>query len=477
MRTVTLATTAGLALAAAAAPMQAVADVLTELQLFSLYNNLCLSAVVVISWLVSRRYPSPFFRSWLLASALNIAISYAELYASFVQRTLGLDLLEFWLAVGTAWFLCRAAGDVDPAVRPGRKFATFLALLAGSATVARLAGVPYEQACLPPVLAFVLSFGWLGFRLVRAGEGQRGRALSLLGWPLIGFALSVLTYPVLQHSRWFWLGFIVTGALQFAAGCGMVVFAMRESWEELQEQNERLRHLDRLKDQLLSNVSHELRTPITAIKTASFMATARGAEPLSNEQAELMGIIAASSEQLGRLVTDMIDYSKMEAGVMGYERVATDLPRLVAGAVRAIRPRFAERKLALVVDAGPPGLLAVIDPVRVTQLLHNLLGNALKFTPVPGEVRVEVSDVDGEVELAVIDTGIGIAEADLPRVFERFYQTDASATRRVDGMGLGLAIVKAIVEEGHQGTLSVFSTPGQGSRFTVRLPKGPAAGA
>lgn len=218
----------------------------------------------------------------------------------------------------------------------------------------------------------------------------------------------------------------------------------------------------------LANMSHEVRTPLNAVvgMTTLLMDT-----PLGDEQRDFVRTIQASAESLLEIVDDILDFSKAEAGRLEIDEQPFDLRRCVEDALDLMSPRAQDKRLnlAYLVEEGTPERL-LGDGLRVRQVLVNLLSNAVKFTH-RGEVfvAVDAEPLDGDrcrVRIAVRDTGIGIAEQHLPRLFQSFSQVDATTTRQYGGTGLGLAISRRLAEL-MGGTVEVSSTPGQGSVFTL----------
>ncbi len=241
---------------------------------------------------------------------------------------------------------------------------------------------------------------------------------------------------------------------------------------ELSAQNERLRELDRLKDDFIAAVSHELRTPLTSIIGYIELLEEEGVDgPNTGRFAEVIG---RNAEQLLRLVGDLLFLSRMRSGNLALELQGTDLAGAAAEAVAEARPDAQRKHIDLVLSAAEVPVFAA-DPGRVSQLLGCLLSNAVKFTGDGGSVTVGTGVADGQAVLTVTDTGTGIAADELGRIFERFYRTAAATRQVLPGTGLGLAIARAIVEA-HNGSITVDSTEGQGSTFTVRLPLRPVPG-
>ena len=179
-------------------------------------------------------------------------------------------------------------------------------------------------------------------------------------------------------------------------------------------------------------------------------------------------MIERNAQRLLRLVGDLLFLSRIQSGQLAMELRGTDLAAIAAEAVAEMRPEAERKNISLVLAGGQPPPFAA-DPTRITQLLGNLISNAVKFTAEGGRIDVQLGTDGDHAVLAVADTGIGIPAADLERIFERFFRS-ASATRQViPGTGLGLTISKAIVDA-HHGTITVHSQEGQGSTFTVRLP-------
>ncbi len=228
------------------------------------------------------------------------------------------------------------------------------------------------------------------------------------------------------------------------------------------------------KSLFLANMSHEVRTPLTSLLGAGEMLAEGDLDP---GQRYLVEVVRRSGERLLRLVNDILDVSRLEAGHVEMAVAAFDVRALVEDALTWARP-FAEREhldlSSVIADEVPRVLLG--DSFRITQVLTNLIGNALKFTDCGGvSVRVDLESVDGDthrLRLAVEDSGIGIPEEQLPLLFESFAQADTSTTRRYGGAGLGLAICRELVAL-MSGTIEACSIPGEGTTFTVVLPLTP----
>jgi signal transduction histidine kinase/CheY-like chemotaxis protein len=235
--------------------------------------------------------------------------------------------------------------------------------------------------------------------------------------------------------------------------------------ERLRTANDRLLEANRAKSEFLANVSHELRTPLNAIIGFSDLL---GDSELDGRQREFVGDIHDSGDHLLNLINDILDLSKVEAGKMEARLETIDLPRAIGEAVAMVRPQAAKKNLELLVECAPNVQAAELDPGMFRQALVNLLGNGVKFTPDGGRVTVRAAAAGRDLLLDVEDTGIGIKEQDLGRIFDEFYQVDGSYSRTYEGTGLGLALVRRMLDM-QNGTIQVRSTPGSGSSFACRF--------
>lgn len=237
---------------------------------------------------------------------------------------------------------------------------------------------------------------------------------------------------------------------------------------------ETYRELDRLKSELLQTVSHELRTPLGAIKGFTTTLLEHDRKLTREEKREFLEIIDQESDRLRGLIEDLLDMSKIEAGVLQLDLQAVSVATLVGEAVKTVASHSPEHQFEAAV---PPDLFVEADPRRIRQVLHNLLENAVKYSPDGGTVQVAATRAGhnqggspGEwVVISVRDQGIGIARHELARVFDRFHRVDNEVGRRVGGSGLGLAICRGIVEA-HGGRIWAESEPGKGSTFSFTLP-------
>jgi signal transduction histidine kinase len=231
----------------------------------------------------------------------------------------------------------------------------------------------------------------------------------------------------------------------------------------------RLAVANRHKSEFLANMSHELRTPLNCIIGGSELLKDGMVGPLSARQAQWASDIHDSGQHLLTLINDILDLSKIEAGRMELTVTEFDLPAAIANAVTLLKDRAGRHgiRLTSTVDAALGTVSA--DERKVMQILVNLLSNAVKFTPDGGTVTVSARRVEGGVQIAVADTGIGIAKADQDAVFEAFRQAGSDPVRNAEGTGLGLALARDLTQL-HGGTLDLESEPGRGSTFTIFLP-------
>ncbi len=247
-----------------------------------------------------------------------------------------------------------------------------------------------------------------------------------------------------------------------------------------------LAQLERARREMVANVSHELRTPLASIKL--LVETLQGAPPPEVAQ-RMLGNIDDELESMTHLVDELRELSQIESGRMVMAFQPTDISALVERAITRLRPQAERRQLQLTSTIAEPLPPALVDEERIGQVLLNLLNNAIKFTPTDGSITVHVctvqvsnqltsSRLERELQLigwtrailvAVADTGIGIPEIEVDRVFERFYKVDRARTRNSGGTGLGLAIAKHLVE-GHGGRIWVESEEGRGSTVSLLLP-------
>jgi PAS domain S-box-containing protein len=226
---------------------------------------------------------------------------------------------------------------------------------------------------------------------------------------------------------------------------------------------------DQAKSEFVSNVSHELRTPMTAIKGYTDLLYTRAVGPINEEQERFLGIIKSNADRLTALINDLLDISRVETGRIRFDPRPLQIGDVIADVVNVLagQARAKHQTLTYEVVAGLPDIMG--DRDRLNQVLTNLVGNAIRYTPDSGEIEVQAYPVEGAVRVDVRDTGIGIAPDDLGRIFERFYRADHPLVQDAGGSGLGLSIARMFVEM-HGGRVWVESEEGRGSTFTLVLP-------
>jgi signal transduction histidine kinase len=287
----------------------------------------------------------------------------------------------------------------------------------------------------------------------------KGRPLGslLLGRPS-GLVFSPAEQSVLE-SMGFQIGLAIGNAQLFKS-----VRDMTRREVELESANERLRAIDEMKNTLLANVSHELRTPMVPIGGFTRMVYDEKVGDLNPKQREFLGIVLRNVERLGQLIENLLSFSALRPGTARLHVETLDLAATVRSALRALtlQAKAAEVRLESELPEGPLPVRA--DPDKIVQVVDHLVGNAIKFNRPRGRVMVRVVPMNGELEVSVEDTGRGIAQRDLPHIFERFYKADVFSK----GTGIGLALVKQILLL-HGKDIWVESRLGQGSRFSFRL--------
>ncbi|MBW1645865.1 MAG: GAF domain-containing protein [Deltaproteobacteria bacterium] len=249
---------------------------------------------------------------------------------------------------------------------------------------------------------------------------------------------------------------------------------------QLEEANKELKELDRLKSEFLANMSHELRTPMNSIIGYTQLILDGVDGPINDDQRASLEKVERNAEHLLALINDILDLSKIEAGKMVLHLEPVDLLPVVEETLDTIKPLVENKRQQLALEIAKPLPPVMGDAEKLRQILLNLLNNAVKFTGEEGRITLKIRLWDREppagldpekkyLQVAVIDTGIGIKEEDLDRLFGEFVQLDTSASRQYGGTGLGLSITKRLVEM-HHGTIWVESEYGRGSEFTFLLP-------
>lgn len=305
----------------------------------------------------------------------------------------------------------------------------------------------------------------------KTNEWRRKSGLSnYVGIPVIGQGKSLgIIYALCQKTRTFTqeeIDFLT--ALANRAGVAIVNVQL---YEILQKTNEELATAARMKDEFLASMSHELRTPLNAILGISEGLQEQYYGPLNDKQIRSLEIVEESGRHLLALINDILDVSRIESGQLTLEIEPLQVQPVCEASLQFIKQAAAKKQISITLSVDDQIPVINADVRRLKQILINLLSNAVKFTPEGGSVGLKVTHDSAQemVCMTVWDTGIGIAEEDMSRLFQPFVQLDSSLSRHYAGTGLGLLLVKRMAEQ-HSGHVSVESQLGQGSRFTVSLP-------
>jgi signal transduction histidine kinase len=242
---------------------------------------------------------------------------------------------------------------------------------------------------------------------------------------------------------------------------------LQEKHEELEDAYEALKTLDKAKDDFLSLVSHELRTPLSSVLLYSEMLL-DGMDDSKTTRQEFLSIIVDNCRRLTRLINDVLDLSKIEAGRMPFKMVELDIADILAETISGVKPTIDAKKLKYSADGVPAGVKLWGDRDRVIQVLTNIISNAVKFTPEGGSITANLKMKDGMGVVAITDTGKGISHDDIPKVFDRFSHLE-SIEHHSEGSGLGMTISKSIIEK-LDGEIWIDSELGKGTTvfFTLR---------
>jgi signal transduction histidine kinase len=229
------------------------------------------------------------------------------------------------------------------------------------------------------------------------------------------------------------------------------------------------------KSSFLANMSHELRTPLNTILGLSEALQDGAYELLNERQSAALHTMEVSGRHLLGLISDILDFSKAEAGQLELDPGPASVAEVCQTSLRLVRELAREKRLEVALDLDDPGMVVIADARRLVQILVNLLTNAVKFTPEGGRIGLIAAPdpANAMVRFTVWDSGLGIAAHNLPRLFQPFVQLDDALSRQYAGTGLGLSLVRRMTEM-HGGRVEVESEPGRGSRFTVVLPWRPA---
>ena len=380
---------------------------------------------------------------------------------------------DLWLALSGlpaflfTFSLARLLGRIASSPIRSRLYLLVAALAPVLSTLAWAMGGPFWAMALPPSFAVALPLLDTPLRALL----NRERRPSMIGKATMVSAIAMglhdLDFAFLRDKpQYAVMGFTIAVLIVFA----LSISAPATVLELVTEERTRIQQHNEFQRRFFANVTHELRTPLTMILAPLEGMLAGEFGPLTPNQKSYLEAGRRNGLRLLKLINDLLDLAKIEEGFLKLRLADTNLRALLEALIVDARP-LATRKqldLQLVTTEIPENLC--VDAEKIERVLINLIANALKFTE-SGSVVVRAGLVRGQVEIAVEDTGMGIAPEQLPHLFERFNQGDGSVTRRFGGTGIGLAYAKEIVEL-HGGNITVDSVPGKGSRFVVHLKEG-----
>ena len=241
-------------------------------------------------------------------------------------------------------------------------------------------------------------------------------------------------------------------------------------YRELDQKNKELQKLDKLKTDFINTVSHELRTPLTIMKEFVSLISDEIPGKLTETQNEYIGIIKGNIDRLSRLINDLLDISKIEAGKIELKKTLVDVSDLAKATLITLKPEAFKKDIEFKTSFPAIAMNVRVDSDKIIQIFTNLISNAIKFTPEKGKISVEIKDTENEIECSVIDTGKGISFDDMGKLFGKFQQFGRVSGAGARGTGLGLAISKELVKA-HNGKIWAESKINEGSKFIFTLPK------
>ena len=249
------------------------------------------------------------------------------------------------------------------------------------------------------------------------------------------------------------------------------VLKKEELTQILTNKNEQLKELDKLKSEFICNISHELRTPLNLMMSSIQLIRKldKNQEQDRKKQAKYLNIILQNSYRLTRLVNNIIDVTKIEAGYLPLNLSNNNIVKVVEDITLSIAEYIQDKGIKLTFDTDVEERIIACDPDKIERIMLNIIGNAVKFTGEGGDIFVNIQDDNKNIKIVVKDTGIGICKNDLDNIFDRFIQVDKTLSRQHEGSGIGLSLVKSLVEM-HGGTIGVESQLNVGSTFTITLP-------
>jgi signal transduction histidine kinase len=242
---------------------------------------------------------------------------------------------------------------------------------------------------------------------------------------------------------------------------------IKNLYKDLEVKNKKLAELAEMKSKFTSTVSHELRTPLTAMKSGVKIMLGGTVGEVSEEQKEYLEVVSRNIERLSRLINNVLDYQKLQAGKMEFNLQPTDINVIAQEVHQTMNPLIKEKGLEFILNLDESLPKVDLDSDKISQLLTNLINNAAKFTD-KGSIEIVSSKENNSIHIMIKDTGVGISDNDIKRIFDSFEQVGGD-DRKSGGTGLGLAISKEIVEK-HNGKIWIESELGSGSNFQFTLP-------
>ncbi len=397
-----------------------------------------------------------------VGQAISSTLDLETVLTTIVSRAVQLSALDggvvFEYDEGTEEFVQRAGTDPGGALAEARRTTR---IRKGEGVLGRTA-ITLEPIQVPDITVPAAYEGRLREILVESG------VRAILAVPMVREGRLIGCLGVTRNQPGEFPAETIELLRTFATQSALAIQNAR-LFHEIEDKSRQLEAASRHKSEFLANMSHELRTPLNAVIGFSEVLLQRMFGALNEKQDEYLKDIYASGQHLLSLINDILDLSKIEAGRMELTPASFHLPSALENAVTLVRERAARHGIILELDLDPRVGELVGDERKVKQVLLNLLSNAVKFTPEGGRITVKAGRTDGAVEIAVSDTGIGIAPEDQAAIFEEFRQVGTDDARKLEGTGLGLTLAKKFVEL-HEGRMWVESELGRGSTFTFTLP-------
>jgi signal transduction histidine kinase len=413
------------------------------------YVSFDLLAIVAVGWLVLRLgSQSPtWLRLMIGAFGLQVAADLSFVLGGFLGSRMDVVSAAIYTAAGWVWALS-ARSRIQAPSRAWR-------------APARSAPPIWSQ-----IVPAVLGVSLLLFQMFDTGPFVASLAFCGVVIMVVRFITAMLLQRTLIAER----GELAELRTRLLAEESYAREVAEEAKRSLEVQNGELRRLDHMKDEFVAMVSHEFRTPITAIQNYLYSVITEEVGPLNDDQARFLGVVQRNTDRLSRLVEDVLLFARIQDGRMRLTPDEVDLRPLLADCVESARPQADKTGVRLILD-GAPHVLGHWDPVRLGQVFDNLVSNAIKFTPEGGYVHVNLRGSADAAVIEIADTGPGISEDEIDKLFTPFFRTRHATDNAVPGTGLGLTISKSIVEA-HDGAISVRAREGRGTVFRIALPIG-----